>query len=260
MSLFKSRFCRGGKTYIICLSESGLFCILLNIRTFNSIYFCCKWRGFGPLSGWMKPHVLTYSSVIGPLGWSLNLAVVNSAPGNTGKQGVCNWLVWPPLGIFPGVLDLSHMVVLVLGFWDSFILFPVVGPVCSSRLMCVRLSVPSPIPTNSCYCLLNDGHSGVRGKFWLAFLWWLRMFNIFHRVMTVCIQFMCSFMDGGGCGVWCFTFWVSHTVWMLSPVTGLAGRDFPTLESLYSAPAVMQPLPSFMNPACQHLLLDLRSC
>lgn len=165
MSLFKSRFCRGGKTYIICLSESGLFCILLNIRTFNSIYFCCTWRGFGPLSGWMKPHVLTYSSVIGPLGWSLNLAVVNSAPGNTGKQGVCNWLVWPPLSIFPGVLDLSHMVVLVLGFWDSFILFPVVGPVCSPAWCVSGFLSPPPSPPTVAIVFLMMAILGWEGSF-----------------------------------------------------------------------------------------------
>lgn len=88
--LFKSTFCRGGKTYNICLSESGLFCILLNIRTSNSIYF------------WLNETTcLNLLICIGPLGWFLNLAVVNSAPGNTGKPGVCKLAGLASFGYIP---------------------------------------------------------------------------------------------------------------------------------------------------------------
>ena len=102
--------------------------------------------------------------------------------------------------ICPGVGLLDHMVVLVLVFWGTSILFSIVA-------------APTYIPTNSvggfpflhiltniCYLwsfwwyLFWQVWSDISLWFWSAFLWWLMMSNIFSYVCwtSVCLLWKMS--------------------------------------------------------------------
>ena len=89
----------------------------------------CTWHYFTLFNGWILFHCLYLPHLIYPfLCWFRLLpvlAVLNNAAMNIGVH-VSFWIVvWCSPGICPRVRLLSHMVVLFLVFWGTFILFSI---------------------------------------------------------------------------------------------------------------------------------------
>lgn len=122
------------KTFNICLSETGLMCIIcLSPAVFNF----CKWYGFILYDWklffvcvhvlWIPHFLLIHFSIDGYLGCINSLATVSCASAKILCKCLCDTLNWSCSCQHSGVIYLVHTISLLLVCWGTSILISILS-------------------------------------------------------------------------------------------------------------------------------------